>query len=43
MYGKGFGVSANLLHGFERFNLQNTSCYGGIRSRDSADHFGCLE
>jgi hypothetical protein len=37
------GVSADLLHGFGRFNLQNTSRRGGPKCRGSADHLGRLE
>jgi hypothetical protein len=37
------GVSVNHVHGFERFNLQNTSRRGGVRRRGSADHLGGLE
>jgi hypothetical protein len=37
------GVSANCLHGFERFNLQNVSCRGDTRRRGSADHLVRLE
>ena len=37
------GVSANRLHGFGRFNLQNTACRGGSRCRSSAEHLGRLE
>jgi hypothetical protein len=36
-------VSADLLHGFGRFNLQNASRREGTRGRGSADHFVGLE
>jgi hypothetical protein len=32
-------VCANLLHGFERLNLQNESRCGGTKCRGSPDHF----
>jgi hypothetical protein len=37
------GVFAIYLHGFGRFNLQNTSCRGGTRCRGSADDLGRME
>jgi hypothetical protein len=38
-----FGVSADHVHGCERFNLQNTSRPGGTMRCGSADHVGRLE
>jgi hypothetical protein len=38
-----YGVSANRLHGFGRFNLQNTSRPGGAMRRGLPDHLGRLE
>src|SRR6266850_3144105 len=37
------GISANLLYGFEQFNLQNTSRHAGIRHCSSPDHLVRLE
>src|SRR6266511_3901774 len=38
-----YGVSADRVHGFGRFNLQNTSRRRGLRRRGSSDHLGRLE
>jgi hypothetical protein len=37
------GVSADYVHGFERFNVQNVSRPGGIEPCGSADDLGGLE
>ena len=37
------GMSTHLLHGFERFHVQNTSRRESIRRRGSADHLVGLE
>src|SRR5882724_5589119 len=42
-FGAKCGVSADVLHGFGRFNVQNASRREGIRRHGSADHVSRLE
>src|SRR5882724_4561623 len=43
LHPQGHVVSVNHVHGFGRFNLQNTSRRGGTRRYGSADHLVGLE